>query len=108
MIHNVAIKSIVLPWTARTDVRSRRNWTYDLNAPPYTGPVPQVISNDAETDDEYEHRDISPDHTTPSSAPTAPHFADPFACTSGHASQSDPQAGETSQEWHYATMYRNQ
>lgn len=35
MVHNMAISSVVLPCSHCTDVRLERNWTYDLQAPPF-------------------------------------------------------------------------
>lgn len=60
MVQNSAVKRIVLPWSARTDLRNKRNWTYDLNHPTFTGPTPQHV-----IDDEYEQRDMSPAHNSP-------------------------------------------
>lgn len=105
MVLNMAIKSIIFPWTDRIDVRSRRNQTYDLNAPPFMGPVPQPVTNDVDIDDEYEQRDMSPTYNAPPPAHTAPHFTDHFASTtSEHASKSGPQAGEIPQDGHSATL----
>ena len=86
MVHGVAIPSVVLPCTRRTDVRMERNWTYDLSAPPFIGPVPPNVplGDGDETDEEFEQREqspnhhVSPTHTAPSSsnpsAGTAPGF----------------------------------
>lgn len=58
MIRNHEIKSIILPWPARTNVRQRPNWIYDLQDPPYTSPmsmdIPQNVNVDADTNNEYD------------------------------------------------------
>ena len=88
MVYGVAIPSVVLPCTRRTDVRDERNWTYALDAPPVLGPFPPNIPDEAghDTNDEYDRRERSPvphvsphhpspPHTTPSSsAGTTPGF----------------------------------
>jgi len=47
MIHGVAIPSVILPYTRRTNIRNERNWTYDLDAPPVLGPFPPNIPDEA-------------------------------------------------------------
>ena len=87
MVRGVAIPSVVLPCTRRTDVRIARNWTYDLDAPPFTGPLPPNVplGDGHETDEEYEQRDephappVSPHHASP--AHTAPSTSNTFAGT---------------------------
>lgn len=39
MVRDQEIMSIILPWPARTDVRQKAKWTFDLQAPPYTRPM---------------------------------------------------------------------
>lgn len=51
MVRNHEIKSIVLPWPTHTDVRERENWIYDLQASPYTGPMPMDIPQNVNVDD---------------------------------------------------------
>lgn len=43
MVRGVAIPLVVLPCTRHTNVRIMRNWTYDLDAPPFTGPLPPNV-----------------------------------------------------------------
>ncbi|KAI5439867.1 hypothetical protein KIW84_025284 [Lathyrus oleraceus] len=77
MVHGVAIPSVVLPCTRRTDVRDERNWTYALDAPPVLGPLPPNIPDEAghDTDDEYDRRERSPvPHVSPHH-PSPPHTA---------------------------------
>lgn len=67
MVINHEIRSIVLPCPARTNVRKRANWTFDLQTPRYIGPMPMDIPHnvnveDDKTDDEYERRHMSPVH----------------------------------------------
>ena len=56
MVHGLAIPSYVLAYTRPTDVREERNWTYDLNAPPLTGPMPPNVpfGDGHETEEEYD------------------------------------------------------
>lgn len=91
MVRNHEIKCIVLPWPARTDVRERENWIYDLQAQPYTGlmpmDIPQNVNADVDTNNEYDHLDYgSPAHHSPhmhvSPSRTAPGYSNPFAGTS--------------------------
>ena len=80
MIHGVAIPSVALPCSRRTDMFLERNQTYDLSSPPIREPLlPNVPLGDGhETHEEYERRDQSPvphmsshydslGHTAPSS-----------------------------------------
>ena len=68
-------------------MRHARDWTYDLDAPPFTGSLPPNVRMDdgQETDDEYDWRDQSPAHDilthTASLAHTAPSSFDHFAGT---------------------------
>lgn len=88
MVHNVDIPSVVLPCSRCIDVRLEKNWIYDLQAPPFTGPLPPNITFEEGdgTDDEYERRDQSPVPTMPSyhasPARTTPSFTHPYACKS--------------------------
>lgn len=88
MVQSVAIPSVVLPCSRRTDACLERNWIYNLQAPPLTDPFPPNIPFEEGdgTDDEYERRDQSPIPTMPShhASPThtAPSFTHPFAGTS--------------------------
>lgn len=88
MVHNVTIPSVVLPCSRRTNVRLKRNWIYDLQAPPFTGPFPPNVPFEEGdgTDDEYGRRDQSPVPTMPSHhaspAHTAPSFTHPSTGTS--------------------------
>ena len=64
MVHGIAIPSVVLRCTRRTDVQEERKWTYDLHAPPFTCPVnPNVPFGDGhETEEEYDRENQSPNH----------------------------------------------
>ena len=81
MIGNVVVPSVVLPCTRRTDVRLERNWTYDLSAPAFTGPLPPNVPLEEgnNTDDEYDFQTESPPRFTPSH--TAPSSSNPPAGT---------------------------
>lgn len=87
MVHGVAIPSVALPCSRRTDVRDERNWTYDLNAPRVLGPLPPNIPDGEahDTDDEYDRREQSPiPHMSPhrpSQSHTAPSSSNPVAGT---------------------------
>ena len=85
MIHGAVVPSVFLPYSQRTDVRHARNWTYDLDAPPFTGPLPPNVPMDEGqgTNDEYDRRDQSPAHDIPAASPahTAPSSSNPFAGT---------------------------
>ena len=77
MVHGVAIPSVVLPCTRRTDVRNERNWTYDLDAPPVLDPLPPNVPDEEghDTDEEYDRRERSPvPHVSPHH-PSPPHTA---------------------------------
>ena len=85
MVGGAAVPSVVIPCTRRTDIRFERNWTYDLNAPAFIGPLPPnlPLNEGNHTDDEYDFQTeepphFSPPHTTPSTsnphAGTAPSF----------------------------------
>ena len=73
MVHGITIPSVVFSCIRRTDVREERNWTYDLNAPPLTGPMPPNIpfGDGHETEEEYNRQNQSPDH------PVSPHHVSP-------------------------------
>lgn len=88
MVHSVAIPCIFLPCSRRTNGHLERNWIYDLQAPPFTGPLPPNLPFEEGdgTDDEYERRDQSLVSTMPSHhaspAHTTPSFTHPSAGTS--------------------------
>lgn len=64
MVHNKAIKNVILPCPNRTDVRRIENWTYDLHASLATNQVPRNIplndTTDDNTNDEYDRRNMCP------------------------------------------------
>lgn len=108
MIRNHEIKSIILPWPARTNVRQRPNWIYDLQDPPYTSPmsmdIPQNVNVDADTNNEYDHLEHdSPAHHSPhmhaSPVHIAPGYSNPFAGTySGFVYTEDMYQGQMARE----------
>lgn len=77
MVKNVAIKSIIFPCPDRPDIRNKRNSTYDLNAPPVIGLVPQNFTNGDGTYDDFEQRNMFPIHNSP-----PPNSSNPFTCSS--------------------------
>ena len=75
MINGTALPSVI-PCTPYTNVRFKHNWTYDLSALAFTGPLPPnfPLEEGNNTDDEYDLHEqspvhnVPPTHTTPSSS----------------------------------------
>lgn len=76
MVQNVAIKSIIFSWPDHSNDRHKRICIYNLNAPPYTGLIPQNVTDRHGTNDEFDQRNMYPIHNFPppyfSPAHTAP------------------------------------
>ena len=80
MINGTIVPSVVIPCTRHTDVRFKRNWTYDLSAPAFTGQLPPnfPLEEGNNTHDEYDLNEQSPVYNVPPTHIT-PSFYNPPA-----------------------------